>query len=44
MLFDPLLPYNGLPDLPPAADVETKAILKKTVAAGRTLAELKGLG
>ena len=44
MVFDPLLPYNDLPDLPPANDVETGVILKKTVAAGRMLAELKGLG
>ncbi|OPZ82722.1 MAG: Adenosine monophosphate-protein transferase SoFic [bacterium ADurb.Bin429] len=37
-------PYNALPLLPPEADVETKAILRKTIAAGRALAELKGLG
>ncbi len=44
MAFDPRKPYNDLPPLPPKADVETKAILKKAIAAGRTLAELKGLG
>jgi len=33
-----------LPALPPKVDVETKAVLKKAIAAGRTLAELKGLG
>ena len=44
MTFDPLRPYNDLPPLPPKADIETKAILKKVITAGRTLAELKGLG
>jgi Fic family protein len=42
--FDPLKPYNELPLLPPKEDIETKAVLKKAVSAGRTLAELKGLG
>jgi Fic family protein len=44
MAFDPKIPYNDLPPLPPKADVETKAILKKTIAARSALAELKGLG
>ena len=44
MKFDPHKPYNELPLLPPNADIETKAILKKTVTAGRKLAELKGIG
>ena len=44
MTFNPANPYNDLPLLPPKADVETKKVLKKVVAAGRTLAELKGLG
>jgi len=44
MGFDPRKPYNELPALPPDADVETKTILKKAISAGRTLAELKGLG
>jgi len=43
MKFDPLKPYNELPLLPPKEDIESKAILKKAVSAGRTLAELKGL-
>jgi Fic family protein len=43
MTFDPLKPYNDLPLLPPEADVETKSVLKKTVTAGRALAELRGL-
>jgi Fic family protein len=44
MAFDPLKPYNDLAPLPPKADIETKAILRKTITAGRALAELKGLG
>jgi Fic family protein len=44
MAFDPKIPYNDLPLLPPKSDVETKAILKKTIAARSALAELKGLG
>jgi len=44
MGFDPRRPYNELPPLPPQVDVETKAVLKKAISAGRTLAELKGLG
>ena len=44
MRFDPDKPFNDLPLLPPAADLETKAILKKSLSAGRMLAELKGLG
>ena len=42
--FDPNKPFNDLPLLPPAADLETKAVLKKSITAGRMLAELKGLG
>jgi len=38
MTFDPLMPFNSLPDLPPNVDIETKQVLKKTVAAGRALA------
>ena len=44
MVFDPKVPYNDLPPLPPRGEVETKAVLKKVAAAGRSLAELKGLG
>ncbi|MCX5804361.1 MAG: Fic family protein [Proteobacteria bacterium] len=44
MKFDPTKPYNDLPMLPPKTDLETKAILKKAITAGRALAELKGLG
>lgn len=44
MAFHPKIPYNDLPPLPPRAEIETKAILKKVASAGRSLAELKGLG
>jgi Fic family protein len=44
MTFLPDKPFNDLPTLPPKAEVETKAILKKAISAGRALAELKGLG
>ena len=42
MSFDPEKPYNNLPLLPPKAEIETKAVLKKLVAASQFLAELKG--
>lgn len=44
MTFNPREPYNDLPLLPPNADVETKAVLRKAISAGRALAELKGMG
>ena len=40
--FDPKIPYNNLPLLPPKADIETKEILRKTISAGRALAQLNG--
>ena len=40
--FDRKIPYNDLPLLPPKADIETKKILRKTISAGRTLAQLNG--
>jgi Fic family protein len=43
MAFSPDKPFNDLP-LPPKVEIETKEILKKTISAGRMLAELKGLG
>ena len=43
-LNNPAQPYNMLPPLPPAADLETKAILKRCVAARTELAELKVSG
>ena len=44
MAYDPLIPYNDLPDLPPRRDIQTVPILKKAVGAGMALGELKGLG
>lgn len=41
--FDPELPYNDLPILPPAVEIETKSVLRKVASAGRQLAELNGL-
>lgn len=41
MTFRPNVPYNDLPALPPAGDIETKAILKACIAARAALAELK---
>lgn len=42
MDYNPLKPYNDLPDLPPKADIEAKVILKKVISASRALSELKG--
>lgn len=39
--WHPERPYNHLPALPPAADVESKAILKRCITARAALAELK---
>lgn len=44
MTFDPHLPFNDLPPLPPKQDIETKLVLRRIPAAARALAELKGLG
>ncbi|WP_054032025.1 Fic family protein [Desulfatitalea tepidiphila] len=44
MVFDRDKPFNDLPLLPPDVDLESKAILKKAIAANRELAELKGAG
>ncbi len=44
MSFDPNVPYNDLPLLPPDCNLDSADILKKAILAGRTLAELKGLG
>lgn len=43
-LIDPDKPLNNLLPLPPAKDIETKAILRKTTSCARAVAELKGLG
>ena len=34
-------PYNQLPPLPPAAELETRAVLKRCIEARAALAELK---
>ena len=44
MKFDRTKPYNSLPPLPPKADIESKAILKKCISARAALAELKQAG
>lgn len=44
MTYDPAIPYDDLPGLPPAAEVESKSVLKQCLAATRALAELKGVG
>ena len=44
MVFDKNRPYNDLPLLPPAADLETKTVLKQALSASRALAELKVAG
>jgi Fic family protein len=40
--FDRKIPYNHLPLLPPKVDIETKKVLRKTISAGRALAQLNG--
>ncbi len=42
--FDPRVPHDALPPLPPERDVETTAVLKRCLTATRALAELKGAG
>lgn len=42
MTYHPEVPYNDLPLLPPATDIESAVILKKTITASRALSELKG--
>lgn len=42
--FDPKRPYNDLPDLPPAVDIESRSILKLCIDARAALAELKCTG
>lgn len=41
-MIDRKKPYNALPDLPPAQDLETTKVLKKTITASRALAQLNG--
>lgn len=44
MSFDSASPYNDLPPLPPKAELETKAVLKRAIGARTALADLKGAG
>jgi Fic family protein len=41
MSFDPSRPYNNLPNLPPAVEIETKTVLKACVKARAALAALR---
>ena len=41
-MFNPEIPYNELPLLPPDAELDSKVILKKALLASRALSELKG--
>lgn len=43
MAFDRLQPFNALPLLPPAIELESKAVLKQAISANRVLANLRGL-
>lgn len=44
MTFSPESPFNELPRLPPAKEVETRPILKQCIIARAALAELKQAG
>jgi Fic family protein len=44
MPFDPSRPYNDLPPLPPAQEVETRAVLKACIEARAAVAELRQAG
>src|ERR1700730_3668170 len=44
MTFRPDRPHNDLPPLPPAADVETRSVLKACIEARAALSELKIAG
>jgi Fic family protein len=41
-IYNPEIPYNSLPLLPPQVEIENTVILKKTISASRALSELKG--
>ena len=43
MTFRRSEPFNTLPHLPPAAELESKAILRQTIASARALSDLKGI-
>ncbi len=42
-MFNRNQPFNTLPALPPACDIETATVLKKAISASRAMAELKGM-
>jgi Fic family protein len=42
MAFNPKKPFNELPLLPPKSEIDTKAILLKTITASRVLSKLNG--
>lgn len=42
-MFDRDKPYNDLPFLPPISELETKATLKRAIAASRAIADLRGM-
>lgn len=42
MQYNPLKPFNDLPDLPPDGETDNKEILKRVITASRALSELKG--
>jgi Fic family protein len=42
MAFDRAQPYNDLPLLPPAAELESKAVLKQAIASRTAMANLRG--
>lgn len=44
MAFDPAKPSHELPALPPAVDLESRAVLKACIAARAAVAELKAVG
>lgn len=44
MTFDAARPFNDLPGLPPATDIETKAVLRACIEARAAIAELKVSG
>lgn len=44
MLFDPQVPYDDLPDLPPTVEVETRPVLKACIDARAALAALQSSG
>lgn len=44
MTFDASRPYNELPTLPPAVELESRAVLKACIAARAAIAELKAAG